>query len=361
MRIGDRQIGTGEVFVIAEIGVNHDGKRDVALRLVEAAARAGADAVKFQMFEATGLMSRASRLAGYQSRAGERDPVEMLRRLELSDETLTELASCARAAGICPIVTVFSLDLVDRAARMGWSAFKTASPDIVHRPLLEALASRGLPLILSTGASTLAEVERATQWLSGSASTLAALQCVSSYPTPPEHAELDGIAALRGLGLSRVGYSDHTREVETGAEAVRRGAVILEKHFTHDTRAPGPDHAASLDEAALQRYVREARAARPVQAALLQPGLKRVLDIERDVRRVSRQSIVTRRALRIGETIVAADLTFKRPGTGLAPYEIDRVLGRTVRREVEADVPLTPEDVGLPAGDQEGATHGAGV
>ncbi len=357
MRIGTHQIGAGqEPYVIAEIGVNHDGSVERALELTDAAADAGADAIKLQLFEADRLMSAAAKLAAYQRAAGESDPIQMLRRLELSVAHMARIVDRAHARGIHAIVTVFSTELVDAAESLPWDAYKTASPDIVHRPLLERLVATGKPLIISTGASTIDEVTRAIGWMAGRDASvrgrMAVLQCVSSYPTAIEHAELGGILALGEIFDGPIGYSDHTQGVGTGAIAVGLGARILEKHFTYDTKAPGPDHAASLEPRDFARYVELARDA--ARAAAIDdrapefPGIepiKRVIAIEEDVRRVSRQSVVTTRVLPAGHVLSARDLTVKRPGTGVPASDYAVVIGKTLARGVAADVPLTRDDV----------------
>lgn len=367
MLIADRAIGPPphSVYIIAEIGVNHDGSRDTALALIDAAASAGADAVKFQCFEADRLMSRASALAAYQSGAGESDPIEMLRRLELSHDDLSACIARAHDRSLHAIVTPFSSELVrscqtmrDPRPREGgggnlsWDAYKTASPDIIHKPLLVALAATAKPLILSTGAAEPAEITRALRWLDDAGpdtlARTALLQCVSAYPTPLDRAELGAIADLAALRAPEpepgpVGYSDHTSEVATGAIAVASGARILEKHLTHNRAARGPDHAASLDPAQFAEYVRLARAADAATASCT----KRVTPIEREVRQLSRQSLVLRRALPKGTRIDPADLACKRPGTGLPPWMLPEVLGRETLRDTEPDTPLTDLDVRL--------------
>lgn len=353
VRIGEREIipntqGGGVPYVIAEIGVNHDGSVGKAIELVDAAARAGADAVKFQLFDADLLMSRESKLAAYQKSAGETDPLAMLRRLQLPLHEMKPVIERAHAKGLHAIVTVFSESLVAPAATLAWDAFKTASPDIIHRPLLRALEATGKPLILSTGASTLDEVARAIAWLPHARDRLAVLQCVSSYPTPLMNAQLGGIAALAKLFSGPVGYSDHTPDVETGRLAVQHGACVLEKHFTHSRDAIGPDHAASLEAGELARYVALAREASGTSPEEVLIAEKRVLPIEEDVRRVSRQSLVTTRSLAAGERLAEADLVCKRPGTGIPPFELHRVLGKRLGRAVEADTPVTPEDLAEP-------------
>lgn len=353
MNIAGRPVGRDHpVYVIAEIGVNHDGSLAKALALIELAAKAGADAVKFQYFEAQRLMSNASRLAAYQKEGGETDPVAMLDRLALSSDQLGRCVECAHENGVHAIVSVFSVELVERASTLGWDAYKSASPDVIHRPLLEAMAQTGTPLIVSTGASEAAEVERAREWLDPYADRVAFLQCVSSYPAPITDAHVGAVRTLGALvDPCPVGYSDHTALDATGLAAVRHGATLLEKHFTDDRTAPGPDHGASLEPAQFERYCWWARlTGREAHDAyfddrLVGDSAKRVHACERDVRAVSRQSIVSTRALGVGETITRADLTFKRPGTGLEPWRLDEVLGTTLARDVEPDVPLTREDL----------------
>jgi len=342
LRIGEREIGPGHApYVIAEIGVNHDGEVGRALMLTDAAADAGADAVKLQLFETDRLMSRAAKLAAYQKNAGETDPLAMLRRLELSIDDMARVVDRAHARGIHAIVTVFSVELVEVAERLEWDAYKSASPDIINRPLLEAMADTGKALIVSTGASELDEVTRAAGWLEGIRDRLAFLQCVSSYPAPER--ALGGIAAIhRATGLP-TGYSDHTPDIDTGAVAAALGACVLEKHLTYDRLAQGPDHAASLEPKGMAAYVRAARAVRcpkPEGA-----GAKGVLVCERDVREVSRQSLVSTRVLREGDVLTREMLTIKRPGAGMPPYMLSEMIGRRVVRVVEMDVPIVREDV----------------
>jgi sialic acid synthase SpsE len=345
--IAGRPIGPGHApYVIAEIGVNHDGNMVRGQDLVRAAHAAGADAVKFQLFEADRLMSEDSRLARYQAEAGATDPREMLREYELPVELMEILVREARDRGLHPIVTVFSDSLVADAERLDVAAYKLASPDIVHRPLIDALRATGRPLILSTGAADESEVRRAEGWIGET--TAAYLQCVSSYPTADGDASLAGIGELAAWTGRVVGYSDHTTGVDSGALAVAAGASILEKHLTFDRAAPGPDHAASLDGAQFAEYVRLVRRAH----AMLGSG-KRVLDVESDVRSVSRQSLVLARAMRKGERIAAADIVIKRPGTGIAPHRIAEVVGRTLVRDRDADRVLCEGDLAaLSTGDR---------
>ena len=352
MRIGDaniHRIGDGsdaEPFVIAEIGVNHDGDVDRALRLIEAAARAGTDAVKFQAFTAGSLLSVQAQLAEYQRDAGESDPLEMLARLEL---TISELESCCEKAidlGVAPIVTPFSLEGIDGVLDLPWAALKTASPDVINLPLLRRLIDDGRPLIVSTGASTLAEVERASQWLEPAMDRVCFLQCVSSYPVPEGFDALDGMHAIAAAirTLRYIGYSDHTTSTETGVRAVQRGATILEKHFTDDRGRPGPDHAASLDEQAFAMYTRLAKSSH-VGDVTARDGDKWVLDCELDVRRVSRQSLAFTRDLSEGAILRDDDIATRRPGTGFEPARLDEFIGGTLARSVHGGSLIEPGDV----------------
>ncbi len=356
MQIGDWKIGLNRgPYIIAEIGVNHDGEVLRALELTDAAADAGADAVKLQFFETDRLMSKAAKLAAYQKKAGETDPIEMLRRLELSIDEMARVVDRAHERGIHAIVTVFSMELVEVAETLAWDAYKSASPDIVNRPLLEALMATGKPMIVSTGASDSTEVRHARGWLDLAVDRIAFLHCISSYPTANEDAQ---VGMCRGLSLDihpcMVGYSDHTTHTATGRLAMAAGALILEKHFTDDVSRAGPDHCVSLDPEQFGLYVNRTRESEYVSRSEIGEKLwglmwgeanKRVLDCERDVRDVSRQSVVSACAIAPGTIITREMLTIKRPGTGILAYELDTVIGRTACREIEADVPMVEEDL----------------
>jgi len=388
MRIGNQEIGLNHPpYIIAEIGVNHDGQVQRALDLTDAAADAGADAIKLQFFETDRLMSKAAKLAAYQKNAGETDPIEMLRRLELTIDEMALVVERAHSKGIHAIVTVFSTELVEIAEALPWDAYKTASPDIVNKPLLEALMQTGKPMIVSTGASTMDEVVEAVGWLDSARDRLAVLQCVSSYPAP--ESAIGGVRALRLQFDLPIGYSDHTRHPSTGYCAVVTGASVLEKHFTDDCKRTGPDHAASMHWSQLKSYCDNARSFFVERAgyelviqtqysadgdqtaddygdlpdhlfdivnnnehggfgaivAIENPTGKRVLDCEQDVRTVARQSVVSTQDIPAGTTITRDMLTIKRPGTGILACEFESVIGCTTAQPIEADVPINPQDL----------------
>jgi N,N'-diacetyllegionaminate synthase len=338
MNIGERQIGPDHPpYIIAEIGVNHDGSVERAIELVDAAARAGADAIKLQLFETDRLLSRAAKLAAYQRRSGADDPFDLLRRVELPAQQMRPIVERAHRGGVQAMVSIFSVELVPEADALPFDAFKTASTDIINRPLIESMRGTGRPLFVSTGAATLEEVRDAASWLEGHPYVF--LHCVSSYPTPDDDAALGGRIAMLDVSPRAIGYSDHTRSVDTGALAVAGGARVLEKHLTYDRGAAGPDHAASLDPDGFAEYVRLAHRA----FRMVGPIEKCVTDAERDVRCVSRQSLTTTRDLSAGQVIERSDLTIKRPGTGISPACLEHVLGQRLARTVEADMPLTED------------------
>jgi sialic acid synthase SpsE len=329
------------VCVVAEIGVNHDGQVHRAIGLVHAAARAGADAIKLQLFDPRHLLSNQARLAIYQeATAGAGgDVFAMLDGLKLGLDDMLAVRAAAREVGVAFIVTPFSLENFDALEALDVDAVKIASPDVVNHPLLELVASLGRPMIVSTGTAELNEIEFAARLIRDRPACL--MQCVSSYPTPTGDAGLGAIAILsRRFGLP-VGYSDHTTEVITGALAVAAGASVIEKHFTHNPTAPGPDHAASFDEAGFPPYVKLIRQA----AAMHGPASKAPHAVEADVRSVSRQSLCAKRDLPVGQVLTRADLTVKRPGTGIPAADFANALGATLRRAVKANDLLTHADL----------------
>jgi sialic acid synthase SpsE len=324
VNIGGFKIGANErVLVIAEIGVNHDGSVKRAMELVRAAAEAGADAIKLQVFVGERLMHPSARFADYQvGRTEAADPVAMLKQYELDDTALAGIADEASKLGLLTIATPFSPEDVPRVVAMGAAAIKIASPDIVNCLLLDRAAATGLPMILSTGATERAEIDAAVAEYRERA-PLALLHCVSSYPTEAADANLRWIADLSRHRLP-VGYSDHATEVIAGALATAAGAVIVEKHLTYDRNAAGPDHSASFDLKQFGEYVRLIRLAEQMRGT---PG-REVLPCERDVRTVSRQGLVTKRAIRKGERIRLEDLTTQRPGGGVSRGDIEALVGQ---------------------------------
>lgn len=338
LRIGNRLVGpAAPVMVIAEIGVNHDGSFDRALQLVEIASACGADAVKLQIFQGKALLHASSGFAGYQKdRVEASSPIEMLRKYELSTEDTRRVVARIRELRMLPLATPFSLDDVKTIVDLDLPAIKIASPDLVNRPLLERAALTRRPLLVSTGAATIDEVEQAVSWLRDWKAQFALLHCVSAYPTANESANLCWIPELAARFAVPIGYSDHTTTVMSGALAVAAGACVLERHLTYDRAARGPDHSASSDPDQFHEYIRLVREAELLRGT---PG-KRVLAVEEDVRRVSRQSLVLRRSLAAGEQLAADDLLVQRPGTGIPASMITRAIGRRSARAIAAGTML---------------------
>jgi sialic acid synthase SpsE len=334
LKIDSKEVCPGEPsLVVAEVGVNHDGSVNKALELVRIAKNCGADAVKLQVFRAVNLLHPSCALAEYQkSRTQASDAMDMLRRYELTGEEMTRVVRAIRELKMIPLATPFSPSDMDIVDRLRLPAVKIASPDLVNRPLLAAAQKLGKPLLVSTGASTLDEIDTTVGWLRGWGTPFALLHCVSGYPTPPKYANLCWIDELSRRFNVPVGYSDHTIGIAAGALAAAAGALIIEKHLTFDRDARGPDHAVSSDPNQFERYVKQIREADVLRGC---PG-KQVLDIELDALKVSRQSLVLRRSIKAGESIREEDLTVQRPGTGLPASMIDRAVGRKAARPLPA-------------------------
>jgi N-acetylneuraminate synthase/N,N'-diacetyllegionaminate synthase len=341
--IAGRAIGADHPpFVIAEIGVNHNGDPALAARLVDAALGAGADAVKLQAFDATSLATAGAERAAYQRAAGSSSQLEMLRSLELPREAWRELENRVTAAGAIFLATPFDAPSVALLMEIGVPAFKIGSGDLTNALLLREVGRHGLPVILSTGMGTMDEVDAAVGELRRSgAGPVALLHCASVYPAPIEEVNLRAIDALRERFGEPIGFSDHTVGSVAAVAAVARGASIVEKHLTLDRTLPGPDHAASMEPEDFGRLVADIGSA----WSGLGDGRKVPRDAERDVMRAARRSLVAARRLEAGQMISLQDLSAKRPGTGISPMEVDRILGRRLVRPVEADDLLREADL----------------
>ncbi len=332
MKVAEREITSNRsAFIIAEIGVNHDGSLRLARELVELAAACGADAVKLQIFTAANLMHDSSQFAAYQqTRVSDADPAAMLRRYELSHDEIRDLVSLIRKRGLIPIATPFSPADVAIIGDLQLPAVKIASPDLINRPLLAAVSALNVPMIISTGAAEMAEVATTVDWLNQWKQSFAFLHCVSSYPTPAVDTNLCWIGELADRFNVPVGFSDHTTDEISGALAVAFGASIIEKHFTYDRGAAGPDHSASADPEQFAKYVKLIRRAEVLRGS----AGKRVLPIEQDVRRVSRQSLVVCRDVTAGQVLEQDDLTVQRPGIGISAADVEAAVGRTTTRDL---------------------------
>lgn len=328
-------------FIIAEAGVNHNGQIALAERLVDAAAAAGANAVKFQTFRAESLASGDAPLAPYQAAAGVRDGQRaMLEKLELDEAAHRRLQARAEKAGLEFLSTPFDEQSADMLERLGMPRFKVPSGEITNKRLIQHVARKGLPVILSTGMSDLEEVRRAVAWIRAvSSAPLTVLHCVTEYPAPPDQVNLRAMGTLRGaLGLP-VGYSDHTLGTEVAVAAAALDAAVIEKHLTIDRALPGPDHSASLEPAEFKDMVRQIRTV----ASALGGGVKQPAPCEEKNRVAGRRGLVAARDLAAGRALALDDIAAKRPAVGISPADIDRVAGRTLRRALRRDQPITED------------------
>lgn len=340
LKIGGFTItASAEPYLIAEIGVNHDGKVDQAKRLIDAAHAAGAHAAKFQIFRADTLLTAPARPADYQKAAGLTNQRAMLESLQLSADEFLALCEHCRNQEIEFLATPFGLDDLKLLIDMNVAAIKIASTDINHVVLLDAVIASGLPVLLSTGASEIAEIDSAVSQFDGheACQRLALMHCVSAYPTPAVDASLSTIGLLaRRYGLW-VGYSDHTAISTVSGLAVACGAKILEKHITLDCRLSGPDHAFSLTPEQFAEYVDWARQAHEI----LGEPRQTVFEVERDVRAVARRSIVAGRQIGKGQVITADLLQVKRPAGGIEPVHWQRLLGKKAKRDIATDTQIS--------------------
>ena len=334
--IGQRIVGPDHpCFVIAEAGVNHNGDLELARRLVDVAAEAGADAVKFQTFRADRLVSPTAPKAAYQRQttgAGE-SQLDMLRRLELSPAAHRELNDYCRQRGLIFLSTPFDEESADLLDELDVLAFKIGSGEVTNHPFLEYVARKGKPIILSTGMSYLSEVDEAVRLLcDAGCEQLILLHCVSSYPAAPADANLRAMQTMAVAFDLPVGYSDHTPGIEVALAAVALGACVLEKHFTLDRNLPGPDHRASLQPDELRALIAGVR----VVERALGDGVKHPAPAEADTRAVARRSLVARVEIPAGATVEAGMLTALRPADGIPPSLIRRIIGRRTRHPLAA-------------------------
>ena len=338
-----REIGPGQpCFIIAEAGVNHNGSLEMARQLVDAAARAGADAVKFQTFKAEKVIAPQAPKAAYQLQTtgtGE-SQLDMVKRLELSFDAFRELYVYCQDKGIRFMSTPFHEESVDFLDELNVAVFKVPSGEITNLPFLAHVARKGKPMIVSTGMSNLGEVEAAVRTIEETGNhDLVLLHCVSNYPADPADVNLRAMQTMAAAFGVPIGYSDHTLGIEVALAAVALGACVIEKHFTLDRSLPGPDHRASLVPNELFTLV---RAIRTVEMALGH-GRKEPAASEANTAAVTRRSLVAARDIRAGTTLTEELIAIKRPGTGLPPATRPYLIGRTARTTIPVGTLLTLE------------------
>lgn len=341
-----------KTFVIAEAGVNHNGSIDLAMSLVDAAAKAGADAIKFQTFIAEKVVQKTASKAVYQQNStGRGTQFEMLKKLELNPEMHNQLISHCAVRGIEFMSTPFDSESADFLVSRGVKRLKIPSGELTNHPFLRHLAAKGLPLILSTGMATMDEIHaavevigtawRAVGFTDAPGNYLTILHCTSNYP-----ARLEDVNLLAMLSIARethlpVGYSDHTLGISVCTAAVALGAIVIEKHFTTDRSLDGPDHKASLEPGELEKLIQQVR---DVEKAL-GSSVKAPTASELEMLQLARRSVVAARNLVAGEILTEEMLDILRPAVGIAPMYYDELIGRTLRANIEAGEALQWENI----------------
>ncbi|UOG35393.1 N-acetylneuraminate synthase [Leptospira noguchii] len=328
-----------KTLIIAEAGVNHNGDLELARKLIDVAANAGADIVKFQTFEAERLVTKSAKKADYQNSATDNtaeSQYEMLKKLELSKENHEKLIQHCKQTGIEFLSTAFDLQSLAFLEQLNLSRYKIPSGEITNLPYLQKIGSSGKPIILSTGMSTLGEIESALLVLETTGAKrdqITVLHCNTEYPTPYSDVNLSAMKSIADAFKIKVGYSDHTSGIEVSVAAVALGASVIEKHFTLDRSLPGPDHKASLEPNELKGMVRSIR---NVELSL-GDGIKKPSSSEFKNISIARKSIVAASSIKAGEIFTRENLTTKRPGDGISPMRLNEVIGLKAKRDFFED------------------------
>jgi N,N'-diacetyllegionaminate synthase len=327
-----------KVEIIAEAGVNHNGNLKIAKKMIEAAARSGADFVKFQTFKAELLATDEAPKAEYQKseKFGFESQREMLKKLEISEEMHIELITHCREFNIEFLSTGFDIDSIGMLMKLGIKLIKVPSGEITNYPYLKYVGAQGKRVLLSTGMSNLSEISAAIEVLvsSGTRSDqITVLHCTTAYPTPFNDVNLSALLTIRNQFSVAIGYSDHTLGIEISVAAVALGARVIEKHFTLDRSLPGPDHKASLEPNELRDLVKSIR---NIEIAM-GDGIKQAMPSEISNLKVARRSIVASKSIKGGEKFCDGNLTTKRPGSGVSPMRWNEILEKTANRSYEAD------------------------
>lgn len=335
------------VIIIAEAGVNHNGELDKAIKLIDAAADAGADFVKFQTFKADKIVSKTAKKADYQSKnfiEADEDQFSMLKKLEMGDDWYPILMEHCRFKGIKFLSTGFDVDSIDFLNNMNIPFYKIPSGEITNKNYLKHIAKKGKEIILSTGMADICEIRNAIQVIENEGivrSMITVLHCNTEYPTPMEDVNLLAMNHISKEFEVKVGYSDHTLGIEVPIAAVALGAKVIEKHFTLDRSLSGPDHAASLEPEELKSMV---KGIRNIEMAISGSGIKEPSKSELKNKVIARKSLHLNNDLAQGEEIEINSLIALRPGDGISPMRIDDVIGKKLNRNLEKGSKLTFND-----------------
>lgn len=337
IKIGDRRIGPSEpVFIIAEAGINHNGDVGLAKRLIDVAYEAGADAVKFQTFKAKKLISSRAPQGDYRSTGVD---INLIEKLELSLQHYIELIEYCQDLGIVFLATPYDFGSVNLIEKLDAKAYKVSSSDLTNLPLLKHIASKGMPVLLSTGMAYLGEVEEALMSIESAMNVpvnklpVVLMHCVSHYPAPMSEVNLSAIKTLSQTFKLPVGYSDHTNGVEASMAAVVMGACVIEKHYTLSRNFPGPDHRTSADPNELTFLVESIR---NIETAI-GDGIKRPATCEKDSIKINRKSLVASKNIPAGTVITEDMVEIKRPEIGITPKNYELIMGKKAKVDISED------------------------
>ncbi|MBU1084736.1 N-acetylneuraminate synthase [Patescibacteria group bacterium] len=345
IKVGKKSIGSGyPAYIITEAGVNHNGDINLAIKLIKAAARAGADAIKFQTFKAEQVTTRQSPTASYQKKnVGENNQWKLLHPLELKEKDYPKLIKECTKASIefmsTPHGHIESAQLLDSMVKV----WKVGSGDLTNLPFLEYLGKTKKPIILSTGMATIKEIKEAVKIIEKTGNNkIVILQCTTNYPCPPEEANVSAVLDLmRNFPKYLIGFSDHTMGYEADLMAVGYGATVIEKHFTLDCNLPGPDQKNSLEPQELSEMVRKIRLVESLRGT----GIKKPFQSELVIAEMARKSVISKKDIKKGQMITEKMLTIKRPAKGgLCPKEYWNILGKKAKRDIKADTQLKKGD-----------------
>ena len=324
------------VFIIAEAGVNHNGSLELAKKLIDAAKESGADCVKFQTYVSKNLVSKNAVKADYQKlqTENEESQYEMLKKLELSFNSFAELSDYCKIKNIEFMSTAFDFDSIDFLNELGMNMWKIPSGDITNLPYLIKIAKLKKPVILSTGMSTMEEIENAIKVFNDiSSEMITVLHCTSEYPTPYNDVNLRAMLTIKDKFGVNIGYSDHTKGIEIPIAATAMGATVIEKHFTLDKNMDGPDHKASLEPHELKAMVDSIR----IIDLALGDGVKQPAKSEVKNMAVARKSIIAKVNIKVGDIFSEENLTIKRPGYGISPMKWFDIIGKVAKRDFKED------------------------
>lgn len=323
------------VKIIAEIGVNHNGSRDMAVQLIKSAKQCGADAVKIQIFNTEEMVTRSADKAAYQKQSVPdcKTQFDMLKQYELELEEIAYVKNFCDEKNIELIATPFDFTSLEIMKKLSFDTVKISSGDITNIPLLKKVNETGKNVIISAGMANLAEIEEALAVFDKNKANLALLHCTSNYPVKMENVNLKAIETLKCAFKKPVGYSDHTAGMEIPIAAAALGAEIIEKHFTLDRQQSGPDHRASLEP---QMFAEMVKSIRHLEVAL-GDGIKKCQDSEAEIKDVARKSIVAKRDVKAGELFTEDNVAVKRPGTGLHPRYYDVIIGKKTVVDIKRD------------------------